>query len=182
MVPSIRGVLKKARKKSVKAVKPIKKKIKSHVTVPDTQRKPGGPAPFVPKPGGSRPIEKPSIKPVKKRVKKATKKTNPRKVTAGHNPMERKKKSTKLSAIKQVQLKKNIRGILEINKAKKNLKGIEDHLKELEGQLNALGDDAQLANVDMQNWLQKQQQTLQTISNVSKMLHDTAMAIIRKIG
>jgi len=31
-------------------------------------------------------------------------------------------------------------------------------------------------------FLQRQQQTLQTISNVSKMLHDTAMAVIRKIG
>jgi hypothetical protein len=30
--------------------------------------------------------------------------------------------------------------------------------------------------------LQKSQRILQTISNVSKMLHDTAMAIIRKIG
>jgi hypothetical protein len=39
-----------------------------------------------------------------------------------------------------------------------------------------------LANIDLQNQLQKQQQTLQTMSNVSKMLHDTAMAVIRKIG
>ena len=28
----------------------------------------------------------------------------------------------------------------------------------------------------------KQQQTLQTMSNVSKMLYDTAQAVIRKIG
>ena len=48
--------------------------------------------------------------------------------------------------------------------------------------LNSIGDDAQLANVDLQNWLQKQQQTLQMMSNISKALHDTAMAIIRKIG
>jgi hypothetical protein len=46
----------------------------------------------------------------------------------------------------------------------------------------ATGDDAQLANVDLQNMLQKQQQTLQMMSNISKMLHDTAMAVIRKIG
>jgi len=58
----------------------------------------------------------------------------------------------------------------------------EDYIKDLEGQLSSVGDDAQLANVDLQNILQKQQQTLQTISNVSKMLHDTAMAVIRKIG
>jgi len=48
--------------------------------------------------------------------------------------------------------------------------------------LQQVGDDAQLANIDLQNTLQKQQQTLQTMSNVSKMLHDTAMAVIRKIG
>ena len=48
--------------------------------------------------------------------------------------------------------------------------------------LDSIGDDAQLANVDLQNILQKQQQTLQMMSNVSKMLHDTAMAIVRKIG
>ena len=48
--------------------------------------------------------------------------------------------------------------------------------------LTSLGDDAQLANVDLQNILQKQQQTLQMMSNISKMLHDTAMAVIRKIG
>jgi hypothetical protein len=48
--------------------------------------------------------------------------------------------------------------------------------------LNAIGDDAQLANVDLQNALQTQQQTLQMLSSVSKMMHDTAMAIIRKTG
>lgn len=48
--------------------------------------------------------------------------------------------------------------------------------------LNTVGEDAQLANVDLQNMLQKQQQTMQMMSNISKQLHDTAMAIIRKIG
>jgi chromosome segregation ATPase len=52
----------------------------------------------------------------------------------------------------------------------------------MEVQLATVGEDAQLANIDLQNALQRQQQTLQTMSNVSKMLHDTAMAIIRKIG
>jgi len=55
-------------------------------------------------------------------------------------------------------------------------------VKNLEERLASVGDNAQLANIDLQNALQKQQQTLQTMSNVSKMLHDTAMAIIRKIG
>lgn len=54
--------------------------------------------------------------------------------------------------------------------------------RHLEERLNAIGDDAQLANVDLQNVLQKQQQTLQMLSNISKMPHDTATAVIRKIG
>lgn len=53
---------------------------------------------------------------------------------------------------------------------------------ELEQQLQSVGDDAQLANIDLQSVLQRQQQTLQTISNVSKMLHDTAMGVIRNMG
>jgi len=45
-----------------------------------------------------------------------------------------------------------------------------------------LSDDAQLANVDLQNMLEKQQQTLQMLSNISKMLQDTALSVIRKVG
>lgn len=59
---------------------------------------------------------------------------------------------------------------------------LENYIKNLEEKLSSVGDDAQLANVDLQNMLQKQQQTLQMMSNISKMLHDTAMAIIRKMG
>ena len=55
-------------------------------------------------------------------------------------------------------------------------------IRDWEARLNTRGDDAQLANIELQNILQRQQQTLQTISNVSKALHDTAMAIIRKMG
>ena len=51
-----------------------------------------------------------------------------------------------------------------------------------EEKLDSIGDDSQLANIDLQNLLQKQQQTLQMMSNISKMLHDTATSIIRKIG
>ena len=46
----------------------------------------------------------------------------------------------------------------------------------------SVGDDAQLANADMQNKLQKQQQTLQMVSKISKMMRDTAMSVIRKMG
>lgn len=59
---------------------------------------------------------------------------------------------------------------------------IEMEIEKWEQELSSIGDDAQLANIDLQNALQKQQQALQTISNVSKMLHDTAMAVIRKIN
>lgn len=44
------------------------------------------------------------------------------------------------------------------------------------------GSDEQLANIDMQNVLQKQQQTIQMIGSISKTLSDTAMSVTRKIG
>jgi hypothetical protein len=59
---------------------------------------------------------------------------------------------------------------------------LEGYIENLEEDLNSSGDDAQLANVDLQNVLQKQQQVMQMMSNISKMLHDTALAIVRKIG
>jgi hypothetical protein len=64
----------------------------------------------------------------------------------------------------------------------KSLRDLEDEIARWETKLNSIGDDAQLANVDLQNILQKQQQTLQMMSNISKMLFDTAMSVIRKIG
>ena len=63
-----------------------------------------------------------------------------------------------------------------------SLRSLDQEIERWEERLRSLGDDAQLANVDLQNILQKQQQTLQMMSNISKMLYDTAMAIIRKIG
>ena len=59
---------------------------------------------------------------------------------------------------------------------------MDDYLKYLEEQMNSVGDDAQLANIDLQNCLQKQQQTLQMMSNISKVLHDVTMAIIRNLN
>lgn len=46
----------------------------------------------------------------------------------------------------------------------------------------ALNPDDRLANIDLQNMLQKQQQTIQMLSNVSKVLHDTSLAVQRKVG
>jgi hypothetical protein len=59
---------------------------------------------------------------------------------------------------------------------------LDNEIARWEERLAAMGDDAQLANIDLQNMLQKQQQTLQMMSNISKMLHDNAMEVIRKIG
>ncbi len=64
----------------------------------------------------------------------------------------------------------------------RNKADLDAYIKALEERLNSAGDDSQLANVDLQNELQKQQQLIQMMSNISKMLHDTAMAVIRKIG
>lgn len=50
-----------------------------------------------------------------------------------------------------------------------------------EEDLNTMGDDSQLANVDLQNTLQKQQQILQMLSNISRQLHDTAKSVIQNI-
>ena len=44
------------------------------------------------------------------------------------------------------------------------------------------GSDLQMATLDLQSSLQKKQQTLQMMSNMSKLLHDTAMSIIRKMN
>jgi hypothetical protein len=57
----------------------------------------------------------------------------------------------------------------------------ETHIGDLEEQLSTTADDAQLANVDLQDLLQKQQ-TLQMFSQMSKMMSDTAMAVPRNIG
>ena len=59
---------------------------------------------------------------------------------------------------------------------------IEDYIKEVEEKLKSVGDDAELANVNLQNMLQKQQQTFQMVSNISKMLYDPALSVIRRIG
>jgi hypothetical protein len=76
-------------------------------------------------------------------------------------------------------MKTNIRD--ELSKRREEMSRMSDYIDKLEEDLQSVGDDAQLATIDLQNALQKQQQSMQLISNVSKMLHDTAMAIIRNI-
>jgi hypothetical protein len=43
------------------------------------------------------------------------------------------------------------------------------------------GDDARLANIDLQNMQQKQQQLQQMMSNISKAMHEAAMSTIRNV-
>ena len=61
------------------------------------------------------------------------------------------------------------------------IKALDTGIIVLEEKRTLIGDDAQLANIDLQNQLQKQQQTLQTISKVSKIHHDTMMSIINNM-
>ncbi|MFN2112495.1 MAG: hypothetical protein ACK2TT_05205 [Anaerolineales bacterium] len=46
--------------------------------------------------------------------------------------------------------------------------------------LQEIGDQTQLEMIDLQNGLQRQQQYIQMMSNISKMMEDTAMSVIRK--
>jgi hypothetical protein len=70
----------------------------------------------------------------------------------------------------------------KVQEMKRTNQALDQELSEWERKLMTAGDDSQLANIDLQNMLQKQQQTIQMLSNVSKVLHDTALAVIRKIG
>lgn len=62
------------------------------------------------------------------------------------------------------------------------LEELEEMMEEYEEILQTVGEDAQLANIDLQSQLQKSQQTIQLMNNVSKMLHDTLLSELRKIG
>ncbi|MEM6533429.1 MAG: hypothetical protein AAF654_12455 [Myxococcota bacterium] len=55
-------------------------------------------------------------------------------------------------------------------------------LKELEDESASIGFDQQMMQMELQDLLQKQQQFLTMMSNMSKMMHDVAMSIIRNIG
>jgi hypothetical protein len=59
---------------------------------------------------------------------------------------------------------------------------LESYAHQIEQQLATCGDDAQLAQLDLQMLAQRQQQTLQALSSISKAIHETSMSIIRKIG
>ena len=62
-----------------------------------------------------------------------------------------------------------------------NKEEVDTYIEFLEQTLVTVGDDAQLANIDLQNNLQRLTQTTVMLSSISKNLHDTAMAIIRNL-
>jgi hypothetical protein len=87
---------------------------------------------------------------------------------------------------RQVQAKKSINVPQTVQQIQRQAEAQVKARTELEkarlsSRLHSIGDDAQLANVDLQNLLQKQQQMLQMISNISKAMHDTATSIIRNL-
>ena len=55
---------------------------------------------------------------------------------------------------------------------------LNDLAAELDKSLSTLGEDSQLINLKLQDTLQQQQRTLQTLSNVLQMSHDTLKSII----
>lgn len=61
------------------------------------------------------------------------------------------------------------------------IKSLSTGVEVLEGELASVGEDSQLANMDLQNALQKQQQILQTLSSISKSHHDTLKSIINNM-
>jgi len=83
---------------------------------------------------------------------------------------------------------KSFLGDVRSNLAKTEIQGatkdakvlVEKYIASLEIALDR--DDAQLANVELQEVLQKTQSTYQILSNNLKLLHDTELSIIRKIG
>jgi len=62
------------------------------------------------------------------------------------------------------------------------IQSLQNGLDVLEDKLATIGDDSQLANIDLQNTLQKQQQLLQMLSGITKSMHDTAISTIRNLG
>jgi hypothetical protein len=84
---------------------------------------------------------------------------------------------------KQQQTLRMMQEILQLEELERESgRMFDDEIRKWKELLNGLRDDAKLANEDLQEMLQKRQQTLQMLSNISKMLFDTAQSVIRKMG
>jgi len=63
----------------------------------------------------------------------------------------------------------------------KKLTEEEKKLKELEKKLGEVDDNVELENIDLQTMLREKEETIQMMSEIVKRLHDTAMAVARKM-
>jgi chromosome segregation ATPase len=70
----------------------------------------------------------------------------------------------------------------DLRASQQELAELDAELEELERELDQIGDDAQLANVDLPSTLKKQQAVLQMMSAISKEMHEAVVDVIRKIG
>lgn len=64
---------------------------------------------------------------------------------------------------------------------KMNRGALKAYIRDIEKRMSTLGNESQLANLELQSMRQKRQRFLATMSNVSKMMHDTAMSVIRNM-
>jgi len=62
-----------------------------------------------------------------------------------------------------------------------NADELRDQIEVIEAMLKKVDGQARMADIDLENTLQKQQQQTQAMANTMKMLHDTAQSVIRKI-
>lgn len=78
-------------------------------------------------------------------------------------------------------LRTSIRQCQESGCSHQTMTKMNDFLTQLEGQMSSIGEDAQLAMIDLQSAMQNSNQVMQLISNVAKSMHDTAKAIIQNM-
>lgn len=62
------------------------------------------------------------------------------------------------------------------------VEALDAHIADLQNMLASTGEDMQISQLELQQMTQRQQQVMNVLSNLSKALHETSMAIIRKIG
>lgn len=71
------------------------------------------------------------------------------------------------------------KNVAELQRSVQRLQVQQRRLGALARQLQTVGDDAQMMQIDLQNTLQKQQQMVQILSNITKRVHDIQSSIIR---
>lgn len=93
-----------------------------------------------------------------------------------------KKKDVVIKVIDCIPTRYSKKMKLKTSYQKFNQQQLDDYVKNIEKDLQEIGDDAELTNMDLQNVMEKQQKTMNMMSDISKQMHDMAIAIIRKMG